>query len=126
MTDISVNAIQDAIMKSLLEYGDVVYVATEKGLEVAEKGLIKELKSESPKDSGEFAKNWKGKGRRYNLRRYVGNTTTVKGKKSDTIPLSNILEYSTDSKHQGFIKRTVNNSADKIAAAVVAEIKKEV
>lgn len=126
MAGIQIDALEDAIMEQLREYGDVVYRATEEGLTAGEKVLIETLKAESPKDSGEYAKNWKSKGKRFKLRRYVGNTTVVKGRKSDAIPLSNILEYSQDSPHQGRIKRTFENSIDKIAAAVVAELKKEV
>ena len=68
----------------------------------------------------------KSKGKKYKLKRYVGNTKTVKGKSSDTIPLSNILEYASKSPHQGLIKRTYDASIGEMAAAVVAKIKEEV
>ncbi len=122
---IDVNNLEIAIADILREYGDVVYQATEEGLTAAEKVLINNLKANSPKDKGEYAKSWKGKGKKYKLRRYVGNTKTVKGKNNDTIPLSNILEYATKSPHQGQIKRTYESSINQMAAAVVAEIKKE-
>lgn len=125
MAGISVNDLQEAIMEKLREYGDVIYQATEEGLNAAENTLIEVLSEASPKDTGKFAQKWRGKGKKYKLRRYVGNTTTVKGAKSDTIPLSNILEYSEKSPHQGFIKKTFDENINKIAAAVVAEIKKE-
>ena len=121
---IDVNNLEVAIADILREYGDVVYKATEEGLTAAEKVLIKNLKANSPKDKGEYAKSWKGKGKKYKLRRYVGNTKTVKNK-SGEIPLSNILEYATKSPHQGLIKRTYESSINQMAAAVVAEIKKE-
>lgn len=121
---VDVNNLEIAIADILREYGDVIYKATEEGLTAAEKVLIKNLKADSPKDKGEYAKSWKGKGKKYKLRRYVGNTKTVKNK-SGEIPLSNILEYATKSPHQGLIKRIYESSIDQMAAAVVAEIKKE-
>lgn len=122
---VDVNNLEVAIADILREYGDVVYQATEEGLTAAEKVLINNLKANSPKDKGEYAKSWKGKGKKYKLRRYVGNTKTVQGK-SGEIPLSNILEYSSKSPHQGKIKRTYEESINEMAAAMVAEIKKEV
>jgi hypothetical protein len=122
---VDVNNLEAAIADILREYGDVVYQATEEGLTAAEKVLINNLKANSPKDKGEYAKSWKGKGKKYKLRRYVGNTKMVPGK-SGEIPLSNILEYSSKSPHQGLIKRTYEESINEMAAAVVAEIKKEV
>ncbi len=123
MSSVNIGNLQSAIEDALREYGDVVYEATEEGLAAAQNVLIKELKSASPKgETGKFAKSWKGK-KKYKLKRYVGNTKVVKGKKSDTIPLSNILEYSTKSPHRGFIKRTFENNINKMAAAVVAKIK---
>lgn len=125
MAKINIDDLEVSIGNILREYGDVVYQATEEGLNAGEKVLIKNLKSASPKDSGKYAKSWKSKGKKYKLKRYVGNTKVVKGKKGE-IPLSNILEYSTKSKHQGLIKKTYQESISEMAAAIVAEIKKEV
>ena len=123
---IDVNNLEVAITDILREYGDVVYQATEEGLTAAEKVLIKNLKAASPEGpSKKYKKAWKGKGKKYKLRRYVGNTKMVPGK-SGEIPLSNILEYAEKSPHQGLIKRIYESSIDQMAAAVVAEIKKEV
>jgi len=121
---IQASDLQSAVENMLREYGDVVYKATEEGLDAAEKIMINELKAASPNGKNKFAKKWKSTKKKYKLSRYVGNTTIVKGKKSDTIPLSNILEYSEKSPHQGFIKRTFEQSVDKMATAVVEEIKK--
>jgi hypothetical protein len=123
---IDVNNLDVAVAELLEEYGDVVYQATEEGLNEAEKVLIKNLKAASPKGkTKDYRKSWKSKGKKYKLRRYVGNTKMVQGK-SGEIPLSNILEYSSKSPHQGKIKRTYEQSISEMAAAVVAEIKKEV
>jgi hypothetical protein len=125
-----------AIMDILEEYGDLVYEATEEGLDVAEKVLVKNLKAATPVRTGEFKKGWKGTGRKYKLLRFVGNTVTVKGgdtapsKKgrkriysSNEIALANIFEYSI-LRGRPFIKKTFKESIDEMAAAVVAEIKK--
>lgn len=131
MIRIDVDNLEVAIANILSEYGDLVYKATEEGLTAAEKVLIKNLKASSPGKNektgakGEYQKGWKSKGKKFKLKRYVGNTKSVKGKSGD-IPLSNILEYSSKSKHQGLIKRTYESSIDEMARAVVNEIKKEV
>lgn len=130
MSRIDVDNLEAAIANILSEYGDLVYKATEEGLTAAEKVLIKNLKASSPGKNektgakGEYKKGWKSKGKRFKMKRYVGNTKTVKGKSGD-IPLSNILEYSSKSPHQGLIKRTYESSIDEMARAVVNEIKKE-
>lgn len=124
MSTIDVDNLEIAIGSILEEYGDIVYQATEEGLTAAEKVLIKNLKASSPKLSGEYRRGWKSKGKRFKLKRFVGNKKSVKGRSGD-IPLSNILEYSTKSPHQGLIKRTYEKSIDEMARAVVDEIKKE-
>lgn len=124
---VSIDNLEVAIAEILEQYGDVIFKATEEALTSGEKVLINNLKSTSPKSpgGGEYAKSWKSKGKKYKLKRYVGNTKTVKGKSGD-IPLSNILEYSTKSPHKGLIKRTYESSLSQIAQAIVSEIKKEV
>ena len=126
---IDIDNLEVAISEIMEEYGDVVFKATEKGIKAGEKVLINNLKAKSPKskglpDSGGYAKAWKGKRKKYKLKRYVGNTKTVKGKKGE-IPLSNILEYSSNSKHKGLIKKTYNESVNDIARAIIDELKKE-
>ena len=123
MSKVAISNLEDAIGDILKEYGDVVFRATENGLSAGEKVLIKNLKANSPSGSGGYKKAWKSKGKRYKLKRFVGNTKKVKGKDGE-IPLSNILEYSTKSKHQGLIKKTYESSVNEIAQAIVDEIKK--
>ncbi|MDD3040777.1 hypothetical protein [Bacteroides sp.] len=120
-----INNFEATITALLEEYGDIVYQATEDGLTAAEKILVTNLKADSPEDEGDYAKLWKSTGKKYKLQRYVGNSKTVDGK-SGEIPLSNILEYSLKSRHQGRIKRVYEASIDEMASAMVAEIKKEV
>ena len=121
--NIPVVSIGGAIEKIVKEYSDTIYYATEEGLDEAEKILINELSAASPVKSGKFARSWKGKGRKYKLQRYVGNTKVVEGK-SGKIPLSNILEYSTI-RGKPLINRTYQNSINKMTAAIIAAIKKE-
>lgn len=122
---IDVNNLDISVASILRDYGDVIYKATEEGLTAGEKVLIKNLKLLSPKLSGDYAKSWKGKGKKYKMRRYVGNTKVINTKKRGEIPLSNILEYSTKSPHQGLIKHIYESSINEMAEAIVAEIKKE-
>jgi len=119
------NSVEDAISNIMKEYGDVIYKATEEGLAAGEKVLIRNLKAASPSKSGEFKKSWKGTGKKYKLRRFVGNTKTVisQGKK---VPLANIFEYSTTNHYKPFVKQTYESSINEIASAIVNEIKKEV
>ena len=123
--NIPVSQIGSAIADLLKEYGDVCYEAAENGLDAAEAVLIASLRDASPDKSGKFKRAWKSKeGRKYKLQRYVHNTTMVKGKEGK-IPLSNILEYSTI-RGKPFIARTYEQSMNAMAAAMAAELKKEV
>ncbi len=124
--DIKINPseFQAAIEGALREYGDVVYKATEEGLDAAENVLIKKLKAATPRKTGEFSKSWKGTKRKYNLMRFVGNTKKVSGAKGD-ISLADIFEYST-TKGRPFIKSTYEKSTNEMVAAMVATLKKEI
>ena len=126
-TMVRVDELDKAIAEILKEYGDLVMVATAEGASKGADVLVKKLRASSPKASGQYAKKWKkeiGRSRGKNIRSYVGNTSTVKGSRGEDIALTNILEYSTESPHQGLIKQTFLENVDKIAAAIVAEIKK--
>lgn len=121
--NINIDDLAVSIEELLDDYSDEIYFATEEGLEAAEKILIKNLKEASPKDTREFAKSWKGKGKKYKLRRYVGNTKMVDGKKG-TIPLSNILEYSTV-RGKPFIKDTYEKSIPEMRDAIIKNIERK-
>lgn len=124
---IQTSELEDAIAEIMEEYGDEIYQLTEEGLDVAESILIKNLKAASPGSPPHkvnFAKNWKSKGKKYKMLRYVGNSTMVQGPDGE-IPLANILEYSTNH-GSPFIKKTFESSVDEMAAAVVNQIKKGV
>ena len=109
------------------EYGDEVYEAVEAGLDAAEATLINKLRTSSPEGkTKQYRNSWKSKGKRYKLKRYVHNTKMVKKGEKGSVPLSNILEYSEASKHQGLIKRTFDGSVDSMSAAFMDEFKKKI
>ena len=120
---INIDDLEIAIEDILDDYSDDIYFLTEEGLNEAEKVLIDNLKAASPKDTGDFAKAWKGKGKKYKLRRYVGNTKMVQGKKGP-IPLSNILEYSTVH-GKPFIKKTYEQSISAMREAIIKTIERK-
>ena len=120
---IDIDDLAISIEEILDKYSDKIFFVTEEGLEDAEKVLINNLKAASPKDTGEFAKSWKGKGKKYKLRRYVGNTKMVDGKKG-SIPLSNILEYSTV-RGKPFIKSTYEKSMPEMRDAIIKSIERK-
>lgn len=120
---INIDDLAVSVEELLDDYSDEIYFATEEGLNDAEKVLIENLKAASPKDSGDFAKSWKGKGKKYKLRRYVGNTKMVDGKKGH-IPLSNILEYSTIH-GKPFIRRTYEESIPAMKEAIIKSIERK-
>lgn len=122
---VSIDDLSSAITQLLGDYADLIYEATEEGLDAAEAVLINHLKAVSPRGkTGKYAKSWKGKKKKYRLRRYVGNTKAVKGKGGE-IPLSNILEYGSKSPHRGMIKKAYDDCTNDMIFAIIAEIKKE-
>lgn len=126
---INIDDLEIAIEDLLDDYSDEIYFLTDEGLNEAENVLIENLKEASPKSppsvkgSGKFAKSWKGKGKKYKLRRYVGNTKMVEGKKGP-IPLSNILEYSTI-RGKPFIKKTYEESIPAMREAIIKTIERK-
>ena len=121
--NINIDDLAVSIEEILDDYSDEIYFATEEGLNDAEKILIENLKAASPRDRGDFAKSWKGKGKKYKLRRYVGNTKMVDGKKGP-IPLSNILEYST-THGKPFIRKTYEQSIPAMREAIIKNIERK-
>lgn len=113
---------QEALKDTLREYGDIVYIATEEGIQAAAEVLAEKEADESPKKSGKLKKSWKvykGKG----LSRIVGSTRTVKSSKNGDIPLVNILEYS---KIRGnpFVKKTYEKAIPDMVEEVIKTIKR--
>ena len=87
----------------------------------------------TPKDTGEMAESWAIK-TKYKDRRYVGSTRVAKGvvhrkKKGggkgearEGVPLSNVLEYSENSPHKGFIRRCFDSTEPQIFAAIKSKL----
>lgn len=124
---VDISGIQEAIADAVSEYSDQIYQATEDAVDAAAYYAKDALAASSPNRTGMYAKRWKviGKGK-YKLCRFIGNSTTVTDKKGENISLANIFEYSTQSKHQGEIKQTIENNADGIANAMISALKQEV
>ena len=110
----------------LEEYADQIVLTTDEALDAAQKVLIDNLKAQSPQDSGDYAKSWKSKGKKYKLRRYIGNTKMVKGKGGNELPLSNVLEYADKSPHKGHVKRIYEASYNDMMRAAEKKIEEGV
>lgn len=121
--DVTLDRMADEINKQLKEYGNAVFKHTNEGLDKAQGILINTLARNSPKGKGKYSKGWKEKtGKKYGGRRYVGNTSVVKGAKSDTIPLSNILEFKKVGSRP-HIQRTVDSVAEQMATEIINKLK---
>lgn len=112
----------DALSALLSEYSEMISNSTDEGLDDAAQIFIRNARSMSPLRSGKYARNWKVKKGKYKNRRYIGNTTTVKGKNSSEIPLINVLEYSTvrGNKH---VQRIFDASSVEMANAIANKLK---
>ena len=85
-----------ALAEILGEYSELVDKAVQAGGDEAAQVFINHAVQVSPPDNtGEYRKSWAVKDSKSRYKRYVGNTKMVKGANSSTIPLINILEYST-------------------------------
>lgn len=123
-SSVPVDNLEMAIAEILEDYGDVIFQATEDGLDKAAEVAKNALAEASPKRRPKLSKMWKVEGKgKYKLRRYIGNTLQVDGK-SGKIALMNILEYST-TRGNPFVKETFEKNASRIAQIIVDEIKKE-
>lgn len=97
----------------------------EKAVTAGAEVLVKALEDGSPESEefGDHLKNgWTYKDK-YKSVRYVGNIKTVKGKTSDQIPLTSILEYAERSKHKGFIRSIFVANEAAIRQAIINSLK---
>ena len=90
--------------------------------------------AETPKDTGEMAQSWQIK-TKYKDLRYVGNSRTAKGvvhrqtkgggkgEAREGVPLSNVLEYSDKSPHNGFIRRCFDSNEAQIYQTIKNNLK---
>lgn len=119
-SSVSVEKFEQELYQALKEYGDAVYIASDKALDAGVKILKNNLKDATPRDRPEMYKQWKSK--KYKGERYVGNDAMVQGKKGE-IPLSNILEFSTKRGHP-FIRETYERSINEAVQAYINTLKK--
>ncbi|MBR0518639.1 HK97 gp10 family phage protein [bacterium] len=83
--------------------------------------LINQLKSNSPRKTGNYAENWTKSS--YNKKVFIGNTTNVNGRNKTQIPLINILEYST--KHgKPHVQKIFENNLTKLENIIISELEK--
>lgn len=58
MANVKIDELADAIMKELTEYNQEVTDGLKKDIRIVAKECAKEIKMNSPKDTGEYAKSW--------------------------------------------------------------------
>jgi len=113
-----------AFEEILKKYQSLLTSTTEEGLDDAAEVFIQNARIMSPKRTGNYSQSWAIYPKKYHLKRYVGNTKTVKGTKGSNIPLINILEYSTKhgNKH---VQKIFNASIEGMIDAVSKKIKEK-
>lgn len=124
----------EAILDIVDAYRDQVLGAIGDGVQEGAEIYIKEVKNISPPYDGpgiggHYRDSWKIKPmKKAKFVRYIGNTKKVKAHYTDsqpTIPLINILEFSTDpNKHRPHVGQAISNSKDQIFNLIVAKIQK--
>ena len=95
MATVSLSNFTKTVEKILDQYKEDVSAAVEPGLDEAEKYLIQELKSASPKDTGDYASHWQESSRSQGYRA-IKNDKKVEWKNGHDQHLAGILEYSTN------------------------------
>ncbi|MHC1772948.1 MAG: HK97 gp10 family phage protein [Flexilinea sp.] len=130
-----------AFAEILKDYKDLLTSATEEGLDDAAEALIRNAQSMSPRKTGRYARNWAVYPKKYHLKRYVGNKTVVKGwygtgmrswakerspGYSESIPLINILEYSTGPNRRPHAQKIFNASVQDMVDAIEKKMKQGV
>lgn len=115
--EISENEI-DQIIK---DFSKELYQTRQEALNAGAEFFKNKLETSSPRESGEYAQSWDINDQ-YADKKYVFNKKTVK-QKNKNIPLSNILEYSLDSKHYGSIRALFDSNKNGIYNAIFEKIK---
>ena len=124
-----------ALAEILEEYTKEVDQAIQDGVPEAAERFRKQAIQESPMDDegakkspyGYYKDNWLIKKKTTSkYHKFVGNAKTVPDRKNGDIPLINILEYSTDPKHNPqsrHVDRAIKNSKDDINKIFVKHLK---
>ena len=112
-------------LRSVLdEFSNELMTQKEIALDKASDYLVEKLEQSSPVDTGKLKESWK-RTDKYKGVRYVGNTAVGgKNKYGYNIPLANLIEFSSKSRHQGFMRATFEQNKDKIIDIVVNELNK--
>ena len=108
-------------LKDILnEYSKELYANKEQALDKASDYLMEKLEQASPVDTGEFKRSWV-RTHKYKGVRYIGNSAVGgKNKYGYSIPLSNLLEFS--SKGKPFIRRTFDENKEQIIRIIKGEL----
>lgn len=124
----------DDIQKILAAYKSAVLGGIAEGAQESAELFVNEVKKVSPYDdenniTKHYKDSWKIKPmKKAKYVRYVGNTKKVKAHAKDstpTIPLINILEFSSDpNKHRPHVGTAVNNSKGQIISIITSKIQK--
>lgn len=121
--------LQKDLAKLLNDYTYKVKEGISKGVDEAAQICIKHAEQNSPPDDHagkEYYKSWKVKPMKHaKYHRYVGNTKKVKAKYTDaqpTIPLINILEFSTTHGHP-HVKKIIESSKNAVFDCIIEKIK---
>ena len=118
---VSLASFEKELLKTLKEYGDHVFIASDEALDAAAKVMKQALIDATPRRRPETYKKWKIK--KYKGERYIGNDEVAPSKRGD-IPLTNVLEYSPVRGHP-FIRETYERSINAAVNAAVNKLKKE-
>ena len=121
--------LQEDLAKLLDDYTYRVKEGIAKGVENAAEIVIKHAEQNSPPDDHagkEYYKSWAIKPMKHaKYVRYVGNTKKVKAHYTDakpTIPLINILEFSTKHGHP-HVKKIIDSSKNAVYDCIIEKIK---
>ena len=108
-------------LKDILnEYSKELYANKEQALDKASDYLMGKLEQASPVDTGEFKQSWV-RTHKYKGIRYIGNSAVGgKNKYGYSIPLSNLIEFS--SKGRPFIRRTFDENKEQIIRIIKGEL----
>ncbi len=108
-------------LKDILnEYSKELYANKEQALDKASDYLMGKLEQASPVDTGEFKQSWV-RTTKYKGVRYIGNSAVGgKNKYGYSIPLSNLIEFS--SKGRPFIRRTFDENKEQIIRIIKGEL----
>lgn len=114
---IALEDIPTALTEILTDFQRSSFDTRQKAVQSGAEVFKSAIEQATPRDTGDMAQSWAIK-TKYKNHRYVGNTKTVNGGGKNNIPLSNILEYSENSPHAGFIRECFDTTEPQIFDAI--------